>query len=161
MLPPTLIGILREDLNPTSVVTGCQFSDGGRMTLATDLHGRHSVAPSHEQHLFDTDEYGRRGPDFAAIRGSVEFSVLRRRSRRFVFPVAALVMAWYMTFVLLAAYAHRFMSTKVLGLINIGIVLGLAQFLSTVVVMLLYCRYAKRRLDPALDAVRARAGVAS
>jgi len=44
---------------------------------------------------------------------------------------------------------------------NIGIVLGLAQFLSTVVVMLLYCRYAKRRLDPALDAVRARAGVAS
>jgi hypothetical protein len=27
--------------------------------------------------------------------------------------------------------------------------------------MLLYCRYAKRRLDPALEAVRARAGVAS
>lgn len=131
------------------------------MTLATDSHGRHFVSRSHEQDLFDLDEYGARGPDFAAIRGSTEFGVLRRRSRRFVFPVIGLVMAWYMTFVLLAAYAHGFMSTKVLGLINIGIVLGLAQFLSTVVVMVLYCRYAKRRLDPAVEAVRARAGVAS
>jgi uncharacterized membrane protein (DUF485 family) len=161
MSPPTLIGVLRND--PISDERGdCwQYSDGGRMTLATDSHSRHSAAPSHEQHLFDEDEYGRRGPDFAAIRSSAEFGALRRRSRRFVFPMFALVMAWYMTFVLLAAYAHGFMATKVLGLINMGIVLGLAQFLSTLVVMLLYCRYAKRRLDPALEAVRARAGVAS
>jgi uncharacterized membrane protein (DUF485 family) len=131
------------------------------MTLATDSPGRHSVAPSHEQDLFDTDEHGGRGPDFAAIRGSAEFALLRRRSRRFIFPVSALAMAWYMTFVLLAAYDHPFMSIQVLGLINMGIVLGLAQFLSTVVIMLLYCRYAKRQLDPALEAVRARAGRAS
>jgi len=32
-----------------------------------------------------------------------------------------------MTFVLLAAYAHHFMSIQVLGLINVGMVLGLAS----------------------------------
>src|SRR5882762_4310344 len=104
MSPPTLIGVLRNDPIADERGDCCQYSDGGRMTLATDSSGRHSVAPSHEQYLFDTDEHGGRGPDFAAIRGSAEFALLRRRSRRFIFPVSALAMAWYMTFVLLAAY---------------------------------------------------------
>jgi uncharacterized membrane protein (DUF485 family) len=129
------------------------------MALTTDAQGRHSAMYEQDPHLFDTAEYANQGPDFAAIRSGAEFGVLRRRFRRFVIPMSVLFMGWYMTFVLLAAYAHQFMSTPVLGLINIGMVLGLAQFVSTVLIMLIYCRYAARKLDPALEAVRASSGV--
>ncbi|HEY2098946.1 MAG: hypothetical protein QOC83_233 [Pseudonocardiales bacterium] len=127
------------------------------MALATDTQGRHSVSPD-GRFLFDSDEDVDRGPDFAAIRGSAEFGALRRRFRRFVFPMTALFMGWYLAFVLLAAYDHPFMAIQVLGLINMGMVLGLAQFVSTVVIMLVYTRYARLRLDPAMEAVRASSG---
>ena len=129
------------------------------MALTTDAQGRHSALYEQDQHLFDAAEYANQGPDFAAIRSGAEFGVLRRRLRRFIFPMSALFMGWYMTFVLLAAYAHDFMATPVLGLINVGMLLGLSQFVTTVMIMLIYCRYAARRLDPALEAVRASSGV--
>jgi uncharacterized membrane protein (DUF485 family) len=131
------------------------------MALATDAQGRHSAMYEQDQYLFDTAEYANHGPDFAAIRSGAEFGVLRRRLRRFIFPMSALFMGWYMTFVLLAAYAHNFMATPVLGLINVGMLLGLSQFVTTVLIMLIYCRYAGRKLDPALEAVHASAGVSS
>jgi len=131
------------------------------MALTTKTQGRHPVYPEQDEFLFDSPEHAKQGPNFAAIRSGAEFGVLRRRVRRFIFPMSALFMALYMTFVLLAAYAHAFMSIKVLGLINMGMVLGLAQFVTSVLIMLIYCRYARLKLDPALEAVRASAGVAS
>jgi uncharacterized membrane protein (DUF485 family) len=99
------------------------------------------------------------GPDFDRIQHSPEFLVLRRRLRRFVFPVSLLFFAWYMTYVLLAAYAHDFMSRKVAGQVNVALVLGLLQFVSTIVVTALYLRYARRRIDPQVAYVRRLAGV--
>lgn len=131
------------------------------MALTTESHGRHSALLGGDDFLFEQEERVRRGPDYAAIRGDAEFVRLRRRLRWFVFPMSALFMVWYMTFVLLAAYAHDFMSRPVIGLINVGMLLGLAQFVTTLFIMLLYCRYAKRTLDPAQESVRARAGVRS
>jgi uncharacterized membrane protein (DUF485 family) len=98
-------------------------------------------------------------PDFAAIRSQPEFSALRRRVTRFVFPAAASFFCWYLTYVLLAAYATGFMSQPVFGSINVGLLLGLSQFVSTVVVMLLYSRFARRNLDPQVAGLRDRAGV--
>src|SRR5438270_9160784 len=54
-------------------------------------------------------------PDFPALQDSPEFRRLRQRLRRFVFPMSIIFFVWYMTFVLLAAYAHDFMSRKVVG----------------------------------------------
>src|SRR5437868_11432005 len=73
----------------------------------------------------------RSGPDYAGIQAGPEFAALRRRFRAFVFPMTFAFFAWYMTYVLLAAYAHDFMSTKVFGEVNVGILLGLGQFAST------------------------------
>jgi uncharacterized membrane protein (DUF485 family) len=73
--------------------------------------------------------------------------------------MSALFMGWYMTFVLLAAYAHDFMSTKVFGQVNVGILLGIGQFASTALVTWLYLRYARRHLDPRVAALRAREGL--
>lgn len=98
-------------------------------------------------------------PDFAAIRNSPEFTALRRRLRRFVFPMAALFFVWYLTFVLLAAYARDFMSHRLLGSVNVGLVLGLAQFVSTVAITIAYVRFARHRIDPKVAELRAAAGL--
>ncbi len=98
-------------------------------------------------------------PDFAAIHDSEEFTALRSRFRRFVFPMAALFFLWYLTYVLLAAYAHDFMSHRLFGLVTVGLVLGLLQFASTIAITVAYVRYARRRLDPQVAAIRAGAGV--
>jgi uncharacterized membrane protein (DUF485 family) len=99
-------------------------------------------------------------PDFAAIHDSQEFTALRRRFRRFVFPMAALFFFWYLTYVLLAAYAHDFMSHRLFGLVTVGLVLGLLQFASTIAITVAYVRFARNRLDPQVAAIRAGAGVA-
>ncbi|RDI44738.1 DUF485 domain-containing protein [Nocardia mexicana] len=93
--------------------------------------------------------------DWERVYESPDFQRLRRRFRLFVFPMAALFLAWYALYVLLADYAHDFMSTKVVGNINVGLILGLLQFVSTFVITGLYVRYADRELDPIADELRA------
>jgi len=88
------------------------------------------------------------------VQSSPDFVELRRRLRSFVFPMAGLFLAWYLLYVLLADYAHGFMSTKVIGNINVGLVLGLLQFVSTFAITTLYVRYANKKLDPAAEAIR-------
>lgn len=93
--------------------------------------------------------------DWESIQGSPEFTDLRRRLRVFVFPMTAVFLLWYLLYVLLADYAHGFMSTKLVGNINVGLVFGLLQFVSTFVITGLYVRYANRKLDPVSDEIRA------
>jgi uncharacterized membrane protein (DUF485 family) len=99
-------------------------------------------------------------PDFAAIHDSPEFAALRRRFRLFAFPMAALFFLWYLTYVLLAAFAHDLMSHRVYGLVTVGLLLGLLQFVSTAAITIGYVRYARRHLDPRVAAIREAAGVA-
>ncbi|WP_458687870.1 DUF485 domain-containing protein [Nocardia tengchongensis] len=94
-------------------------------------------------------------PDWPQVFDSPEFQRLRRRFRRFVFPMTALFLAWYALYVLLADYAHGFMSHKVGGNITVGLILGLLQFVSTFLITGLYVRYADRTLDPIVEGIRA------
>ncbi|HEX6353590.1 DUF485 domain-containing protein [Actinophytocola sp.] len=100
-------------------------------------------------------------PDFAAIHDSPEFTALRGRFRRFAFPTATLFLLWYLTYVLLAAFARDFMSHRLFGMVTTGLVLGLLQFVSTAAITVAYVRYARRRLDPVAAELRAVAGVAA
>ncbi|RJQ89998.1 DUF485 domain-containing protein [Amycolatopsis panacis] len=93
-------------------------------------------------------------PDWAQVHESAEFRQLRGRLRRFVFPMAALFLAWYLLYVLLADYAHGFMSTKIAGNFTVGLLLGLLQFVSTFLITWLYVRYANRKLDPIAERIR-------
>ncbi len=94
------------------------------------------------------------GTDWPAVQASPDFQELRSRLRRFVFPVTVGFLAWYLLYVLLASYAPSFMSTKVLGNINVGLIFGLLQFVSTFVITVLYIRFADRRLDPLSTKIR-------
>jgi uncharacterized membrane protein (DUF485 family) len=82
------------------------------------------------------------------VQLSPDFSELRRRFRRFVFPMTGLFLAWYFLYVLLADYAHDFMSHKVGGNITVGLLFGLGQFVSTFAITLLYVRWADQKFDP-------------
>lgn len=94
------------------------------------------------------------GDAWAKAHESAEFVQLRRRLRGFVFPMTALFLGWYLLYVLLADYAHGFMSTKLFGSINVGLVLGLLQFVSTFVITALYVRFANKHLDPIAEKIR-------
>jgi uncharacterized membrane protein (DUF485 family) len=98
------------------------------------------------------------GPDYEGIRRSAEFVALRSRLRWFVFPMSLLFFVWYMTYVLLAAYAHNLMSIRVFGQVNVAMLLGLLQFVSTAVITGVYIRFANRRLDPQVEQIRRQAG---
>lgn len=86
---------------------------------------------------------------YMAIQNTPEFADLRRRFRRFVFPMTGLFLAWYFLYVLLSTYAPGFMANKLFGNITTGLVLGLLQFVSTFVITMTYARWADRSFDAA------------
>lgn len=93
--------------------------------------------------------------DYAEVVASPELVELKRRQRSFAFPMAVFFLAWYFGFVLLAAFAPEFMATPVIGVVNLGLVLGLAQFVTTFTITMVYVSYANRRLDPLSAELRA------
>jgi uncharacterized membrane protein (DUF485 family) len=95
------------------------------------------------------------GVNYVAVQHSPDFDALRRGLRRFVFPMTVAFFLWYALYVLLSAYARGFMGTKVVGNINVALVFGLLQFVSTFLIAWLYARYADRRLDPLADKIKA------
>ena len=94
------------------------------------------------------------GEQFLAMQASPEFQELRTRLRRFVFPMTAFFLVWYGLYVALGAFAHDFMAIRVFGNINVGLLIGLGQFLTTFVITGLYVRFANRELDPRAAAIR-------
>ena len=92
--------------------------------------------------------------DFEQVQSTERFQELRKRHRSFVFPMAVAFLLWYFAYVLLADYAVEFMSTKVWGNINVGLILGLLQFVSTFAITGWYVSYANRKLDPIAAEIR-------
>ncbi|MFJ6282051.1 DUF485 domain-containing protein [Pseudarthrobacter oxydans] len=92
--------------------------------------------------------------DFEQVQSTEQFKELRKRHRSFVFPMAVAFLLWYFAYVLLADYAVEFMSTKVWGNINVGLILGLLQFVSTFAITGWYVSYSNRRLDPIAKEIR-------
>ena len=94
------------------------------------------------------------GDRYLEVQASPEFQELRSRLRRFVFPMTAFFIVWYGLYVVLGAFAHDFMATPVFGNVNLGLLIGLGQFVSTFVITGLYVRFANRELDPRAAAIR-------
>ena len=107
------------------------------------------MTPPTERKLLTPEEY-RQAQD------SPEFTELRRRFRSFAVPMTIAFLAWYLLYVLLSTYAHDFMSTEVFGNVNIGLLLGLGQFVTTFLITQLYVRHAGRSTDPVADEMRNR-----
>jgi uncharacterized membrane protein (DUF485 family) len=107
------------------------------------------VTPPEERRMLTPEEY-RQAQD------SPEFTELRRRFRRFAFPMTVAFFTWYLLYVLLSTYADDFMAEEVFGNVNVGLLLGLAQFATTFLITQLYVRHAGRNTDPISDEMRER-----
>ncbi|MEU0334539.1 DUF485 domain-containing protein [Streptomyces sp. NPDC006193] len=94
--------------------------------------------------------------EFTEVQQSAEFGELRRSHRSFTFPLTIAFIVWYLLYVLLSNYAGGFMGTEVAGNVNVALVLGLAQFLTTFLIAWWYARHAAARLDPRAEAIKSR-----
>ncbi len=81
------------------------------------------------------------------IQQTPDFQALRRSLRRFVFPLTAGFLVWYFTYVVLAAFAPDFFAIEVAENINVGLLFGLGQFVSTALITVAYVRWADAHLD--------------
>ncbi|MFE1288969.1 DUF485 domain-containing protein [Streptomyces sp. NPDC058751] len=93
---------------------------------------------------------------FVEMQESTEFGELRSSYRSFAFPLTVGFIFWYLLYVLLSNYAGDFMGTKLFGNVNVALVLGLAQFLTTFLIAWWYSRHAAAQLDPKAEAIKSR-----
>jgi uncharacterized membrane protein (DUF485 family) len=106
--------------------------------------------PSKEQHKLPSPE------EFTEVQESAEFGELRRSYRSFAFPLTVAFIAWYLLYVLLSNYAGGFMGTKLFGNINVALVFGVAQFVTTFLIAWWYSKHAAANLDPKAEAIKSR-----
>ena len=91
---------------------------------------------------------------FQAVQRSEGFGRLRSSVRSFAIPMAVAFLVWYFAYVLLSTYAEGLMSAPVLGNLNLGLLMGISQFLMTFLITWLYIRHANRNLDPIAEKLR-------
>ena len=98
----------------------------------------------------------RHDPVYDELHASEDFIELRRRYLRFVIPATVAFLSWYLLYVVMSNWATDFMSREVVGNINVALVFGLLQFVTTFLIAWLYARYMNRNVDPGARDVEAR-----
>jgi len=95
-----------------------------------------------------SDPAARHDPIYDTLQESPDFIELRKRYRGFAIPATIAFLSWYLLFVVMSNWATGFMNIKVVGNINVALVFGLLQFLTTFLIAWLYARYSAAKLDP-------------
>jgi uncharacterized membrane protein (DUF485 family) len=86
---------------------------------------------------------------YLEVQRSEAFQEVRRRYRRFVVPGVAAFFVWYVAYVVTATAAPGLMARPVVGAVNVAMVAGLGQFVSTFLLTWAYARHARLRRDRA------------
>ncbi|MFI1166409.1 DUF485 domain-containing protein [Streptomyces sp. NPDC020801] len=86
---------------------------------------------------------------YLEVQRSAAFQEVRSRYRRFVVPAVAVFFAWYVAYVVTATAAPGFMARPVAGAVNVAMIAGLGQFLTTFLFTWAYARHARLRRDRA------------
>ncbi|MFC7496864.1 MULTISPECIES: DUF485 domain-containing protein [unclassified Nocardioides] len=94
------------------------------------------------------DHARRHDPVYDDLHALPEFTRLRSLFRGFVFPATIAFLAWYLLYVVMSNWATDFMATEVIGNVNVALVFGLLQFVTTFGIAWLYARYMDRNVDP-------------
>ena len=94
------------------------------------------------------DQAARHDPVYDRLHESSEFTELRKRYRGFVIPATVAFLAWYLLYVFMSNWAGDFMAVQVVGNINVALVFGLLQFVTTFGLAFMYSQYSNAKLDP-------------
>ncbi|MEW2633550.1 DUF485 domain-containing protein [Streptomyces sp. NPDC048389] len=86
---------------------------------------------------------------YLEVQRSEAFQEVRARYRRFVVPACAAFLLWYLAYVVAATTAPGLMARPIAGAVNVAMVAGLAQFLTTFLLTWAYARHARLRRDRA------------
>ncbi|MEU7552304.1 DUF485 domain-containing protein [Streptomyces sp. NPDC044571] len=86
---------------------------------------------------------------YLEVQRSAAFQEVRSRYRRFVLPATACFFLWYVAYVIAATAAPGLMARPVAGAVNVALLAGLGQFLSTFLLTWAYARHARLRRDRA------------
>ena len=90
----------------------------------------------------------RHDPVYDELAARPEFARLRHLYRRFIIPACVVFLGWYALYVLMSMFAPTFMNHVLFANINVALVFGLLQFVSTFGIAYLYSRYSNTHLDP-------------
>ena len=93
------------------------------------------------------DQAARHDPIYDELVQTAEFKEVRRRTGIFTIPATAVFLGWYLLYVVMSNWAHDFMSNKVVGHINVALIFGLLQFVSTFLIAWLYARHMNNNVD--------------
>jgi uncharacterized membrane protein (DUF485 family) len=104
----------------------------------------------------DTTDQGARHEVYERLHASADFRELRRRYRGFAIPWTVAFLTWYLLYVVMSNWAHGFMSHQLFGHVNVALVFGILQFISTFAIARLYATHADRELDPLAERLRER-----
>ncbi|MEU6220334.1 DUF485 domain-containing protein [Streptomyces sp. NPDC047022] len=97
----------------------------------------------------DQDRSPRVAEVYLEVQRSAAFQEVRSRYRRFVVPGLAVFLAWYVGYVVTAQTAPGLMAHPVAGAVNVAMLAGLGQFLTTFLLTWAYARHARVRRDRA------------
>ncbi|KOU21321.1 membrane protein [Streptomyces sp. WM6368] len=86
---------------------------------------------------------------YLEVQRSPAFQEVRSRYRRFVVPATTGFFLWYVAYVVAATAAPGLMARPVVGAVNVAMLAGLGQFLSTFLLTWAYARHARLRRDRA------------
>ncbi len=101
-----------------------------------------------DTHVEAHDAAERHDPVYDRLAATPEFKELKRRHTSFVLPATIAFLAWYLLYVVMSNWAHDFMSAKVVGHINVALVFGVLQFVTTFLIAWLYARHMATHVDP-------------
>ncbi|MBA2809533.1 DUF485 domain-containing protein [Streptomyces sp. KM273126] len=97
----------------------------------------------------DGDRAGSAADIYLEVQRSAAFQEVRSRYRRFVVPGVAVFFTWYVSYVVTATAAPGLMARPVTGAVNVAMLAGLGQFLTTFLFTWAYMRHARLRRDRA------------
>ncbi|MEU3095574.1 DUF485 domain-containing protein [Streptomyces sp. NPDC006967] len=86
---------------------------------------------------------------YLEVQRSAAFREVRSRYRRFVVPAVMVFLTWYVAYVVTATTLPGLMARPVAGAVNLGMLAGLGQFLTTFLLTWAYARHARLRRDRA------------
>jgi uncharacterized membrane protein (DUF485 family) len=132
-------GVRYDDPWYDALASGWGESDGpgGRAPVPEDIPAR----------LASEDETA--AGIYLEVQRSAAFQEVRSTYRRFVVPGVAAFFAWYLGYVVAATTAPGLMAHPVAGSVNVAMLAGLGQFLTTFLFAWAYARHARLRRDRA------------
>ena len=92
--------------------------------------------------MANSERYEASQPTWSKIAASREFKDLMATKRIFIVPAFVFFVVYYFALPVLVGYAPAFMSTKVLGEVNLAYLFALSQFLVAWIIAGLYVKAA-------------------